>query len=352
MKKKIYFETYGCTLNRADTDIMKGIVLEQGMELADEQNADVIVLNTCTVKETTENKIISRIKSINKPLVVAGCMSVNEKRIRNNKPNVVIISSGAIEKITEAINRAIEGKPLTFNSFNYKDELPRIYTAPILRIPIVDGCLSNCAFCETRFARPGLRSYRIKTIGKWIREGVKKGAKEIQLTGMDTGAYGHDIKTNLIDMLNAVLEEKGDFKIRLGMINPQHAKRLLDGLLKVYEHKKMYKFIHLPVQSGSEKVVKLMNRGHTVKDYVELVDSFRNKFNMTIATDIIIGFPGEEQEDCEQTIKILERTKPDVINISKFSVREHARAKKMKKLDTKTIKNRSTDISDIIKERK
>ena len=365
---RVYLETYGCTLNQADSDIIRGILKGAGHRIVTEREAEIVIINSCTVKGATENKIISRIREIKKPLIIAGCLVVNEKRIREERKDAVLVWPGALNCLEQAVRDAKKGIANTYKSNEYKDSLPKEFTKPILRIAAQEGCCGNCYFCQTKLARPELRSYNPERIVQLIEEGIKKGAKEIQLTGMDLGAYGLDLieasaskapafvnsrrdrKTNLIELLKRIEKIKGEFIVRLGMINPQHAKRMLPELVKTLKGKKFYKFLHAPVQTGSEKVCKEMNRGHTVKDFVDIVKNIRRAIpSITIATDIIVGYPTETKEDFEQTIQLIEKIKPDIVNVSKFTSRAGTKASKMKQLKTQEIKERSRRMSEVCK---
>ncbi len=348
---KVYLETYGCTLNQADSDIMKGILRNIGHELVEnDDDADVIVFNTCTVKGSTENKIFEKMKKTTKPFVIAGCIYVNKKRILREIKKPVVLAPGAIEEIGKAVNSALRGKELWITNGNEKTGKIRDITAPILRIPIQEGCIGSCFFCQTKLARPLLKSYHPKIIRMWVEEGVKKGAKEVQITGMDSGAYGIDLGTNLPTLLETLKEIDGDFKIRLGMINPQHLNRFGDRLIRLMKSDKFYKFIHIPVQTGSETICKNMNRPHTVRDFIRWVKKFRDEIpNITIATDVIVGYPGESTEDFKKTIKLLRKVRADVVNISKYTVRSGTKAALMKQLPTEIIKERSKETSEVVR---
>ncbi|MBI5133702.1 MAG: tRNA (N(6)-L-threonylcarbamoyladenosine(37)-C(2))-methylthiotransferase [Thaumarchaeota archaeon] len=351
---KIYIETYGCTLNQADSDIMSGVAKGKGHEVVNtESESDVVVLNTCTVKGTTESRIRERIKKLqkqNKKFVVAGCMTANSELIRKIAPNAPILGTSSLSAIADAVQDAEDDRPQVYRLFESKDALNRIFTAPVLRIPINDGCTSSCNFCQTKLARPFLRSYSPKTVVKWIREGVAKGACEVQLTSMDSGAYGIDIKTNLGILLKSIVSMEEKFLLRLGMINPNHAKRLKTHIAAAMESEKIYKFIHIPVQAGSEKVCKDMNRDHTVKDFVGLVDYFRGNFpEILISTDIIVGYPTETEEDFQETCQMIKDTWPDIINISRFSPRPGTKAKKLKQIGSPELKRRSSVLNELVK---
>ena len=357
---KVYIETYGCTLNQADSDIMKALLKEKGYTIVEtEEESDAVVLNTCTVKGATESKIMSKIKVLTdqkKKLVVAGCLTVNEERIRKIAPQISIVGTASLKSIDAAVEAALHDIPKTYRTFESKDGLPKVITIPIMRIPINDGCTSSCNFCQTKLARPFLRSYSPKTIVTWINESVTKGAREIQLTSMDSGAYGIDIKTNLITLLKNIREDTSankttdTFFVRLGMINPNHAKRMLPELIHLLKHEKFYKFIHIPVQAGSERVCREMNRDHGVTEFIEIVTTLRKEIpDICISTDIIVGYPTETNEDYEETKTLLNELNPDITNVSKFSPGPGTTAKKLKQLPSEEVKRRSKELSFLVK---
>jgi MiaB-like tRNA modifying enzyme len=357
---RVFIETYGCTLNQADSDMMHALLEESHSVVDSEEESEVIVLNTCTVKGATENKILERIRSLaakKRKFVVAGCLTVNSKKIRKFAPSAPIVAPSALRRINDAVVAALEYRPVSFMGNEPKDGLPRILLLPIARIPINEGCVSACHFCQTRLARPRLTSYMPKSIVKQINGSVRKGAREIQLTSMDLGAYGLDIKTDLADLLKLIAEDESrsrtetEFRIRLGMINPNHAKRMLPDILSALKHPRFYKFLHIPVQCGSEKVCKAMNRDHTVKDFVDIVRTMRKEIpQITIASDIIAGYPTETDEDFQQTKKLLMEIKPDIVNVSKFSARPGTHAKELKQLHNNEIKRRSAETAALAKE--
>ncbi len=351
---EVYLETYGCTLNQADSDLMGGVLRDAGFGIAEGVRiADVVVLNTCTVKGRTENRMVSRIEALRrqkKKLVVAGCLGINRKRVRDACPEAVIVHPGAVANIAEAVMDAAAGRVTEYAEPAAKEGLPRVFTSPILRIPIQEGCVGNCTFCQTKIARPYLMSYSIKWIRSWVEEGVRKGAKEVQLTGMDSGAYGLDLGTSLVGLLKEIAKVEGDFRVRLGMVNPAHMKRMLPGLLEVFGDRRFYRFFHLPVQAGSEKVAGEMKRAHTVGDFREVVGAVRGKFpDACISTDIIVGYPTESRKDFGETLSLIGEVRPDVVNVSKFSSRRGTPASRLKEIRTEEVKRRSTELSSLVK---
>jgi len=353
-KPKILIETYGCTMNQADSDMIEAILRGRGCQVSgsDEGDADVIVLNTCTVKGPTENKILERIRKLeteNRKLVVAGCMSVNSDRLRKIT-GAPIVWPGAIGKIGEAVEDALCGQATEYKDVERKEGLPAAVTRPIMRLAIAEGCTGSCSFCQTKLARPGLRSMGPQSVLKRMADGIAAGAKEIQITAMDTGAYGLDIGADLPSLLNCINDIDGDFFVRLGMINPDHALRMKEKLATALKGPRFYKFMHIPVQSGSEKICRDMGRKHTVAEFESIVRDLRAQIpGITIATDIIVGYPTETEGDFRDTLDLLKRMKPDITNVSRFSARPGTKAKELKPLSTQEVKRRSTEASALVR---
>jgi tRNA A37 methylthiotransferase MiaB len=196
---------------------------------------------------------------------------------------------------------------------------------------------------------------------------------------MDSGAYGLDLKTNLVELMEAISNDDSatavsparsassvraapalakapalsdpPFLVRLGMINPNHARRLLPSIIRLLKGPRFYRFLHIPVQSGSEKVCRDMNRDHSVKDFVEIVEAVRSGIpDATIATDIIVGYPTETEEDFGDTVRLLETVKPDIINVSRFSPRPLTKANELTSLPNRLVKARSTRLAALVRE--
>ncbi|MFQ6025771.1 MAG: radical SAM protein, partial [Nitrosopumilaceae archaeon] len=196
-----------------------------------------------------------------------------------------------------------------------------------------------------------LVSYRIGDIVRQARHDLEEGCSEIWLTSTDNGCYGFDIGTDLPQLVNAVGEIKEDFMIRVGMMNPMYMARIRDGLLRSFENNKVFKFLHIPVQSGSDKVLKEMKRGHTHKVYKNAVNAFRKKFGrFTISTDIIVGFPTETEKDFSKTLELIRETRPDIVNLSRYSARPGTMAAKMDQLDVSEVKKRSRIVFELVNE--
>jgi len=348
---KIIIETYGCTLNQADSEIMKNVLSSSGHEVYLGKASpfyDVVILNTCTVKTPTEQKILERVKSLSKlgsRLIVAGCLATaSPEKIQALAPKASLLSVQNVHMINEAVSKALAGESTSMLKGQRIDKLQffKPGNSVIAKIPIGEGCLGNCTFCETKFARGPLNSFAPELVVKAVKTSVETGAKEIELTSQDTGAYGVDRKTNIAKLLQEVVGIAGDFKVRLGMLNPEHLPRFIDELVEVFKSPKMYKFIHLPVQSGSDSVLKAMGRNYSVNEFLEYVDELRSKIpGLSLETDIIVGFPTETRADFEQTLDLLKKAKPEITNVSKFGARPHAEASKLKQISNDELKLRS-----------
>jgi len=355
---KIYSEVYGCSANRSDYEIMLGLLKSNGFELVDSANkSDINLLVTCTVKTPTANRMIFRIKELtktNKPLVVAGCFAKAEPEVVEKlNPNASLIGPNSIDKIVDVAYKTLSGrKSIEINGSVEKANLPHFRTNPIIDIvEINSGCTSFCSFCETKLARGNLRSYRPDKIRDQIKKAVSEGCKEIWITSQDTSAYGRDIGTNLPELLESITRIEGEFMVRVGMMNPLHFKKVeIEDLIQVYKNEKIFKFLHLCVQSGSNKVLKDMRRGYNVEDFIYYVEKFRKEIpEITLETDIIVGFPTETEEDFEETVKLIKEVRPDVVNISKYSPRPGTAAAKMKQLDPKIVNERSKIMYELTK---
>jgi len=341
---KIYIETYGCSANQAHSETMQGALLDNGFGIAKTPDkADVIVINTCIVKTPTENKIRDRLKFLvkqypGKTLVIAGC-AADVGTFRAVAPHALFLSSHRPDKIAKLLLKQAKASPR------------KIRRNPLVGITeISSGCLGNCAYCIVKLARGKLKSRPVDDIAKDVNDAVKDGCREIWLTSQDNSCYGLDIGTDLAKLIRRMTEIKGDFRIRIGMMNPSHLKPIMKDLIAAYKDPKVYKFVHIPVQSGSDRILKLMNRGYGVKDFEAIATEFRSSFpRVTLSTDVIVGFPGESEQDFRKTLVLIGRLKPDIVNISKFGARPGTEAARMKRLDDNIVKERSKRIAALVK---
>ncbi|MBU7014217.1 MAG: tRNA (N(6)-L-threonylcarbamoyladenosine(37)-C(2))-methylthiotransferase [Theionarchaea archaeon] len=336
----IYLETYGCTMNKADSEIIKALLYPQITESLDE--ADVVIINSCGVKGPTEHKIRKRIEEIkarNKCLIVAGCLP----KISNLDVNVVGTN---VYDIVEAVQRVKEGHTVRIIREEKQNKLcyPRTGDGINALIPISEGCVGSCSYCAARFARGHLYSYPAESIVKTAAQFISQEYKELQITSQDTGCYGADLNTGerLPLLLENLVSLEGKFRIRVGMMNPNHALDILEDLLSVYHHEKIYTFLHIPVQSGNDHILQLMNRKYTVDEFVTVCMAFRKEFpDLYLCTDVIAGFPTETEEQFHDTLVLVKKINPDKINVTRFSPRPGTQASRMPQIPDWIKKERS-----------
>ncbi|MFH1256124.1 MAG: tRNA (N(6)-L-threonylcarbamoyladenosine(37)-C(2))-methylthiotransferase, partial [Candidatus Diapherotrites archaeon] len=325
---RFFVEGYGCSLNKADTEAIKGFLQQNGFTQGTINNSDYVVVNTCAVKEQTENRMLKRIRELHAlskkkefRLIVFGCL-----------PKI----SG--KKISE-ISKKIVQLPPSLESLSKFFHLPEQPFSPSIAqarsnrfisiIPICRGCLGSCTYCSVKQARGPLKSYSIASLKKKFAQAVKE-APEVWLTAQDLACYGKDIGSSLPELLQELLSVEGNYRVRLGMMNPAHLKPIANEMLECFQDKRLYKFLHLPVQSGSGKILKAMKRDYSPRDFLLLVKKFRSKVKgLTLSTDVIVGFPGETEKDFNATVSLLEKVKPGICNISRFGARPNTPAEKM-----------------------
>ena len=358
---KIWVEAYGCSASFSDSEMISGLIVNGGHTLAENpDDSDLSVIVTCSVKDATASKMIHRIKESNsKPLVVAGCLPKAEKdTVEKFAENASLLGPNSIGKTLQVIQSTLDGKKLIAleDSDISKVGLPKIRLNPAVGIvEIASGCMSECTFCQTKLSKGDLQSYRVGDIVRQVKTEISDGCSEVWLTSTDNGCYGFDINSDLPELINSVVDIPDKFFVRVGMMNPMYMPRIRDNLLKSFDSSKVFKFLHVPVQSGSDKVLNDMKRGHTASTFRDVVNQFREKFGkFTISTDVIVGFPTETEEDFEMTMNLLRDTKPDIVNLSRYSQRPGTDAAEMVQIDVAEVKRRSKIayelISDISRE--
>lgn len=305
-------------------------------------DADMVVLNTCIVVDTTEKKMIRRLadlKKTNKEIIITGCMAkVQPNRIKIRLPESVVVP------------------PDNYDSFEYIISNKYGHTSPIEStqndsfgiLPIAQGCLGNCTYCVTKLARGNLKSYPENELISIFKKMVKDGKKEILITAQDTAAYGADTGTNLVSLISLMLEVKGEYRIRIGMMNPNNLENIISDLVTMFDDTRVYKFLHIPVQSGSNTILEAMNRQYTVEAFMNLVNNLRlNHPDISISTDLISGFPEETEEDHMLSENLIRALKADTINITRFSPRPKTEAFNMPPVHGRIAKERSTALTKI-----
>lgn len=345
---KIFVEAYGCSASFADSEMISGLILNGGHSLTDNSaESDLNIIVTCSVKDSTANKMMYRINSLkSKPLIVAGCLPKAEKEtVEKISERASLLGPNSLGKTLQVISSALGGrKQIALEDSDIsKVGLPKVRLNPAVGIvEIASGCMSECTFCQTKISKGDLSSYRLGDIVRQVKTEISEGCKEVWLTSTDNGCYGLDIGTDLPSLVNAVTEIPEEFMVRVGMMNPMYMPRIKEDLIKSFDNDKVFKFLHIPVQSGSDKVLNDMKRGHTSATFREIVKKVKERFvDFTISTDIIVGFPSETEEDFQKTLSLLDETKPDVVNLSKFSARPGTDAAELEQLDAAEVKRRS-----------
>ena len=340
---KAYLEAYGCTANKSNASLVKGILKEYSHEIVKRiDDADVLILLTCTVIGTTEQRMLSRLrefKKTGKKIIVAGCMaSVQPDLVKSIIPDARLLPPQYSHHILDLL----DDKKVSFTLKN-KTLMSKYFEDITAPISIAEGCAFSCSYCITSLARGRLISYPIDEIVQDVCSALRQGCKEIQLTAQDTGSYGSDTGSNLGELLTSVCKIKGEYRIRVGMMNPYAAMKNLDSTIRAYDDPKIYKFLHLPVQSGNDDILKKMGRRYTAGDFIEIVKRFREKYpDIMISTDIIVGFPTETDEQFQHTTDLLKVVKPDIVNITRYSARPYTKAKAMGgRIKTDIVKERS-----------
>ena len=336
---------YGCKLNQAETEGIEKL-LSKNFKKTSSKEADIVVLNSCGVIDKTERKVLKKAKkwkNKGKRVVITGCLpSMTEK----------------VEEVADVIIKGNDPDEL-------RSELSKLYdlkkeiegNIPVLRregsasaiIPVATGCMGSCSYCSAKIARGSLNSFSVNNVVEKAQKILRDGVKELQITSQDLSVYGRDINSNLKELLANLLKIKGNFKLKLGMMNPGFIEDF-EELLDFFKDDKLYKFIHLPVQSGSNKILDKMNRKHTSDDFVEMMELIKETDGrFLISTDIIVGFPGETEEQFKETIDLIKKTKPHIINITRYSEREGTVAANLKDMPSKIKKRRSRKLTDLAK---
>ena len=363
---KVYLESFGCSASQASAEIMKASIGKLGHELLSPENAgqaEVYICNSCTVKYTTEQKILYKIRSMGEKgvqVIVSGCMpEVQLEDILHANPEAHILGVNAVSRLGDLLftieQRKKTGIPggerLEIRTSEPQGFLnvPRERSNPNIHIcQISQGCNFACSYCIVKHARGKLLSFPPEEIIEDIRSAVADGCREIWLTSQDDSQYGMDTGVKLPELLRAISEIPGDFKVRVGMMNPFSVLPILDDLVDAFDSDKIFKLLHLPIQSASHSVLKKMNRLHKMDSVDEIITKFRARFeDLSLFTDIIVGFCDETDEDFEETIEWVKKYRPEKINISRYSPRPHTKAFSFRNLDSRISVKRSHQLHKV-----
>ncbi len=355
---RVYIETYGCWLSKGESEVMKTLLLRTGHEIVDSlENADAVIINTCAVRGDTEVKIFRRLRELEElrkergfKIVVTGCLAnVRPKSILQVTPEASLVEPDALERIIDVVQSSKQ--MFMLRSYPPARKTPPEYRGGVTYVlPIQSGCLGSCSFCIEWITRGvGVKSYPPEVIVNAVKDAVRRGAREVYLVGQDLAAYGYDLGTNLTALVNMILEEvDGEYRLRIGMMEPMLLSTQIEKLLASMADSRVYKYFHIPVQAGDDRVLKAMNRKYTVTEYKSLIQKIRSSgFSSSIATDIIVGFPGEDEEAFRNTLRLIEEIKFDKVHVARYTLRPFTKGYLMKNVPEPVKKERSKIASEL-----
>ncbi|XP_069763973.1 threonylcarbamoyladenosine tRNA methylthiotransferase isoform X2 [Narcine bancroftii] len=360
--QKIWVKTWGCSHNNSDGEYMAGQLAAYGYKITENSTtADLWLLNSCTVKNPAEDHFRNSIKKAqeeDKKVVVAGCVPQAQPRMDYLK-GLSIIGVQQIDRVVEVVEETIKGHSVRLLGQKKEKgkrlggarlDLPKIRKNPLIEIISVNtGCLNACTYCKTKHARGDLASYPVEELVDRAIQSFQEGVCEIWLTSEDTGAYGRDIGTDLPTLLWKLVEVIPEgAMLRLGMTNPPYILEHLEEMAKILLHPRVYSFLHVPVQTGSDSVLMDMKREYCIGDFKRVADFLKERVpGITIATDIICGFPGEGEEDFKETLKLVQEYKFPSLFINQFYPRPGTPAAKLEQVPAQVKKQRTRELSQL-----
>ncbi len=344
MEKKASIITYGCQMNINDSAKMRAVLSKIGYEMSDDvDNSDLVIINTCTVREGAAERVYGRLgqlkslkeKRKNMIIGVAGCLAQEKKQeiLDRNDHVDIVFGNQNIHRLAEFITRIENKEENHIVLTNDLDETPpRIdveFSTVTAYVSITYGCSNKCSYCIVPYVRGKLRSVPIEKVLEEVKSYTDKGYKEIVLVGQNVNSYGKDIEdASFAKLLKEVASLPGDFRIRF--ISPHPAEFKDDVINVIAEEPKICKAIHFPLQSGSSKILKFMYRGYTKERFLYWVEKLREKIkNIEITTDIIVGFPGETEEDFLDTLDVVKKAQFDNSYMYMYSKRNWTPAASM-----------------------
>jgi len=322
--QRVYIETYGCRYNFGDTAKLVEILKNKNCLIVNSaKEADVVIINTCTVVGPTERRMLRRLSLFREyDLYVTGCMPAVQREAIFAVCTPTILPSEVIHEAYKSISTVAGGG--------------------VAVVQVARGCVGKCTYCLTRIARGPLKSFSENEIRAEISAHSNAGTPEIQITAQDISCWGRDIGKTLPALLRTLDDVPGRFMIRVGMMNPASVKGIIDDLVDAFAGDRIFKFIHLPVQSGSDAVLERMGREYTVADFEEIVAMFKKRYpEITLVTDMIVGFPGETHEDFSESLDLINRVRPNKVNITRYSPRPFTPVSSEKDFPDRVKKDRS-----------
>jgi threonylcarbamoyladenosine tRNA methylthiotransferase CDKAL1 len=350
---KFYIETYGCTANLGNSQDLARALQEMGHVPTSMHEADAVIVNTCAVTEKTERKVLRRLSLLQGGrLIVAGCLPVAVPEsigCISCRERLGLLNRSSAARISDLFNDSFipsHEELLHGPSSDALQHGPFPVDALCAVVNVAEGCNDSCSYCIVKKARGRLKSRGVEDVVLEVERLAAQGVAEVQISAQDTAAYGLDIGTNLGQLLDRLGQVPGDFMLRVGMMNPNSALLIKDQLLRSYHSPKIYRFLHIPVQSGSDGILRSMGRRYSAGNFLDVVRAFRSAHpKITIITDVIAGFPGETDGDFIETLDLVKRLQPDKVNITRFSARPGTPAARLYDMPDRIKKDRSREMT-------
>ena len=347
---KFYIYNLGCKVNSYESNIMKENMEASGYVQGTEDNSDIYIINTCTVTNTSDNKSLKIIRRVlrnhpDKIIVACGCMTqVNSVYLKEMDVKVIIGNKGK-SKIVDYIDEYIKTKKQIIDITDFKDDkfedmCLNNFDKTRSFVKIEDGCENFCSYCIIPYARGKVRSKDPELVIDEVNNLIKEGHKEVVLTGIHTGHYGADINYSFATLLNRLVKIKGLVRLRISSIE---ITEITDEILDVLKNNpNLVSHLHIPLQSGSNTILKLMNRKYDKEYFIDKINKIRNiRKDISITTDVIVGFPSETDELFNETIDTIKKINFSKIHVFPFSLRKKTKAESIPNhVDDVTKKNR------------
>ncbi len=348
--------TSGSDHTLSDSEQMAGLLKEAKFDPVDDvESADIVIFNSCATKELSESVLFLPLEKVkteypHKMIIIVGCIPQADP-LNAKLKSYSLLGTRQINQIVQVAEEALNDNIVHLVEMDEMSSLnlPRLRRNSVVAfIPISVGCPDVYSSYKTKSTSHALQSYSIAEIKKEVELSIKDGMREIWLISHDLFCYGFDINTNLAALLKEVVEIPGNFMIRVGKGNLNHLSHLKDRLVEIYKHPKMFKFLHLPLQSGDNTMLTEMKCAYTVNDFVAAVHDFKEDVpEITIMTDLIVGYPTETDEQYLKTINVIRKTMPDVVTLSRFSQSDMKRVK-LQPLTDEIVNHRLKTLSDIV----
>lgn len=354
---KFYIYNLGCKVNSYESNIMMEDLERCGFSKGNETDSDIYIINTCTVTNTSDNKSMKTIRKAlrlhpDKIIVACGCMTqVNSLYLKDLNVSIIIGNHGK-SKIAEYINKYIKDKKQIIDITDFKDNkfedmCLNNFDKTRAFVKIEDGCENFCSYCIIPYARGKVRSKDPKLVIEEVKRLVSYGHKEVVLTGIHTGHYGSDINYKFSSLLNDLVKIKGLERLRISSIE---ITEITDDVLEVLKkHSNLVSHMHIPLQSGSNEILKLMNRKYDKEYFIDRINKIRSiRPDISITTDVIVAFPSETEELFNETIETINKIKFSKIHVFPFSLRKGTKAEEIPNhVDDVTKKKRVKELVEL-----